>query len=153
YTEQFSANAANLTAAGIFFLFVTAIIVLLTMDRALNQIWRVPRPRTVVQRVFIYWALLTVGPILIGASLSMTSWLVSLAVGLVEQVAWAPAALLRIVPVALTGLACALVYLTIPNRRVLVRDALLGGLLAAVAFEIMKQAFAVYITRFATYGL
>ena len=63
YTRQFADNAARLTAVGVAFLFVTAMIVLNTIDRALNQIWRVPRPRTTVQRVFIYWALLTVGPI------------------------------------------------------------------------------------------
>ena len=77
YTEQFADNAKKLTAVGLVFLFVTAMIMLNTIDRAFNQIWRVPRRRSTVQRAFIYWALLTVGPILIGASLSITSWLVS----------------------------------------------------------------------------
>src|SRR5687768_16835235 len=63
YTEKFTDNAARLTAVGIAFLFATSMIVLQTIDRAFNQIWRVPRPRTTVQRVFIYWAILTVGPV------------------------------------------------------------------------------------------
>ena len=67
YAEQFTENAAKLTAVGLLFLFVTAMIVLMTIDRALNEIWRVARPRPPVQRAFIYWALLTVGPVLIGA--------------------------------------------------------------------------------------
>jgi len=153
YTQQFADNAAKLTAVGLLFLFVTAMIVLHTIDRAFNQIWRVPRPRTTVQRVFIYWALLTVGPILIGASLSLTSWLVSLSLGLVKDVPLAGNVLLKVVPILLTGLACALVYITLPNRRVLVRDALSGGFLAALAFEGMKQGFAFYITHFPTYKL
>lgn len=153
YTEQFTQNAGKLTAVGIVFLFVTSIIVLMTIERALNGIWRVARPRSVVQRVFIYWALLTVGPILVGASLSLTSWLVGLSLGLVEEVPLAAMAVLNIVPVLLTGVACTLLYLTLPNRRVLLRDAALGGFLAAIGFEWMKHGFALYITQFATYQL
>ena len=153
YTEQFAENAARLTAVGVLVLFVTAMIVLQTIDRAFNQIWRVPRPRTTVQRVFIYWALLTVGPVLIGASLSLTSWLVSQSLGLVKDVPLAAEALLKVVPILLTGFAFALLYITMPNRRVLVRDALSGGFLAALAFEGMKHGFALYITHFPTYKL
>ncbi len=92
--------------------------------------------------MFIYWALLTVGPILIGASLSLTSWLVSQSLGLVKDVPIAGVMLLKIVPMLLTGLAFALLYVTMPNRRVLARDALSGGFLAAIAFEGMKLGFA-----------
>jgi membrane protein len=153
YTGQFTKNAARLTLVGIMFLFMTAMMVLFTIDRAFNQIWRVPRRRTNVQRVFIYWALLTVGPVLIGASLSLTSWMVSLSLGLVNEVPYAGRVLLKIVPILLTGFAFALLYITVPNRRVLVRDALSGGFLAALAFEAMKQGFAIYITQFPTYKL
>ncbi len=153
YVEQFADNAARLTAVGIAFLFVTAIIVLLTIDRAFNQIWRVPRPRSTVQRVFIYWALLTVGPLLVGASLSLTSWLVSQSLGLVKDIPLAAEVMLDTVPVLLTGFTFTLAYITIPNRRVLVRDALTGGVLAALAFEGMKHGFAFYIGQFPTYKL
>jgi membrane protein len=153
YTRRFAENAARLTAVGILFLFVVAMIVLQTIDRALNQIWRVPRPRTTVQRIFIYWALLTVGPVLIGASLSLTSWLVSHSLGLVKDVPLAGEALLKVVPILLTGLAFAFLYITLPNRRVLVRDALSGGFLAALAFEGMKHAFAFYLTNFPTHRM
>jgi len=153
YVEQFADNAARLTAVGIAFLFVTAIIVLLTIDRAFNQIWRVPRPRSTVQRVFIYWTLLTVGPLLVGASLSLTSWLVSQSLGLVKDIPLAAEVMLDTVPVLLTGFTFTLAYITIPNRRVLVRDALTGGVLAALAFEGMKHGFAFYIGQFPTYKL
>lgn len=153
YAQQFTKNAARLTAVGLAFLFVTAMIVLLTIDKAFNQIWRVPRPRSLIQRVFIYWALLTVGPVLIGASLSLTSWVVTLSLGLVRDVPYASLVLLKMVPILLTGIAFALLYITLPNRRVLVRDALSGGFLAALAFEGMKRAFAAYVTQFPTYTL
>jgi membrane protein len=151
YAERFTENAARLTAVGMALLFVTAMIVLLTIDRALNQIWRVQRRRPTVQSVFIYWALLTVGPLLIGASLSLTSWLVSQSVGLVKDVPFAGELMLKLFPILLTGIAFTLVYIAIPNRRVLIRDALSGGFLAALAFEGMKYGFAAYVTHFPTY--
>jgi membrane protein len=61
--------------------------------------------------------------------------------------------MLDVIPILLTGFAFTLAYITIPNRRVLVRDALTGGLLAALAFEAMKHGFAFYIARFPTYKL
>lgn len=151
YAQQFADNAAKLTAVGLVFLFVTAMIVLNTIDRAFNQIWRVPHRRSTVQRAFIYWTLLTVGPLLIGASLTLTSWLVSLSLGLVRDVPFAGLILIKMVPILLTGLAFAFVYIALPNRRVLVRDALTGGFLAALAFEGMKHGFAFYVTHFPTH--
>ena len=151
YTEKFADNAARLTAVGLVLLFVTAMIVLQTIDRAFNQIWRVPRPCATAQRIFIYWAILTVGPVLIGASLSLTSWLVSQSLGLVKGLPLAGEALLKVVPIGLTGIAFSLLYFAMPNRRVLVRDALSGGFLAALAFEGMKHGFAFYVAYFPTH--
>jgi membrane protein len=153
YTQQFTANAAKLTAVGIFFLFVTSVMLLLTIDRAFNDIWRVKKPRSIVSRVFVYWTLLTVGPILIGASLSLTSWLVGQAVGLVGGVPGVGVALLSVVPVLLTAIAFSMLYIAMPNRRIQLRDAVIGGLLAAIAFEVMKRGFALYVAKFPTYTL
>ena len=153
YAEQFAENAARLTSFGVAFLFVTAIIVLLTIDRAFNQIWRVPRPRGTVQRILIYWALLTVGPPLVGASLALTSWLLRRSAGLVAGAPMVEEAMLTIAPILLTGLAFAFAYATVPNRRVRVGDALIGGFVAALAFEAMKHGFAFYIAQFPTYRL
>src|SRR6185295_7097575 len=108
YTQQFTENAAKLTAVGLCFLFITSLIVLMTIDRAFNDLWRVPRPRSAVQRVFIYWTLLTLGPALIGGSLSLTSWVVSVSLGLVHDVPQAGKLVLRVVPMLLTGLAFSL---------------------------------------------
>ncbi|MFN7085893.1 MAG: YihY family inner membrane protein [Burkholderiales bacterium] len=153
YAEQFSANAAKLTAVGAVFLVVTAIVLLMTIERAFNQIWRVSRQRPLFQRVLVYWTLLTIGPLLVGASLSLTSWLVSLSLGMVSDIPGAAVAVLRIVPVVLTSVALALLYLALPNRRVVFRDALLGGLMAGFAFEAMKRGFAFYIMQFPSYEL
>jgi membrane protein len=153
YTQQFSTNAAKLTAVGIAFLVVTSVMLLLTIDRAFNDIWRVKRSRPVVQRVLVYWTLITVGPVLIGASLTLTSWLVGQAVGLVGGLPGASVALLSVVPVALTSVALALLYIAMPNRRIATRDAVIGGVIGGVAFELMKRGFALYVSYFPTYTL
>ena len=153
YTQEFSTNAAKLTAVGIGFLVVTSIMLLLTIDRAFNDIWRVKRVRPVVQRVLVYWTLITVGPVLIGASLTLTSWVVGQAVGLVKGLPGAGIVLLSIAPIALTSIALSLLYVAMPNRRIAPRDAVLGGILGGVVFELMKRGFAVYVSYFPTYTL
>jgi membrane protein len=153
HTQEFTRNAARLTAVGIVFLFVTSIMLLLTIDRAFNDIFRVKRARPIVQRVLVYWTLITVGPVLIGASLSLTSWLVGQAVGLVRGLPGAGVMLLSVVPVLLTSIALSLLYVAMPNRRIRVHDAVLGGFLAGVVFEVMKRSFAFYVAQFPTYTL
>jgi membrane protein len=106
-----------------------------------------------MQRVVVYWTLLTVGPVLVGASLTLTSWLVARSVRLVGAGSGAAVVLLTLATMALTAVALALLYLTMPNRRVAARDALAGGLIAGLAFEAMKRGFALYITSFPTYKL
>ncbi|MBI3937207.1 MAG: YihY family inner membrane protein [Betaproteobacteria bacterium] len=153
YTEQFTENAGRLTALGAAFLGLTALLLMLTIDRAFNTIWRVTRPRPMLQRVLIYWTVLTVGPLLIGVSLSLTYWLVGISLGVVRDIPGAGVALLKIMPVVLTSVAFALLYLAVPNRRIALGDALLGGVAAGLAFEAMKRGFAFYVTQFPTYKL
>src|SRR5215471_2866006 len=153
YARELSDNAAGLTAIGLAFLFVTATLLLLNIDRAFNQIWRVQRPPRVARRVLIYGMLLTVAPVLVGLSLSLTSWVVSVSMGLVKDAPYAGFILVRIMPIVLTGFAFAMLYVALPNRGVRGRDALAGGFLAAVAFEATKHGFALYITHFSAYRL
>jgi membrane protein len=153
YTEQFVDNAAKLTVVGLAFLAVTAIMLLVTIDDAFNDIWRVRRPRPLLQRLLIYWALITVGPLLMGASLSLSSWLMSASAGWVKGIPYANVTLIKASAMALTSLALALLYFAMPHRPVRVRDALIGGVLAGVVFELTKQGFGYYITHFPTYKL
>jgi membrane protein len=153
YMQQFADNAARLTALGIILLGITAIMLMLTIDRAFNTIWRVKRPRSLIQRVLIYWSVLTIGPILLGGSLSLTSWLVSQSLGVGKQAPEFVVAVLRLGPLFLTSLAFAFLYRTVPNRQVTVLDALVGGVIAAFAFEAMKIVFGHFISNFGSYKL
>ena len=151
YLAQFAEKAAQLTALGIAFLAVTALLMMLTIDQALNQIFRVVRERSIAQRLLIYWAVLTLGPILVGMSLTMTSYLVSSSLGLAKVVPLVGELLLLLVPILLTSAAITLLYLWVPNRRVHLRHAIAGGLLAGFLFELMKRGFGLYVARFPTY--
>ena len=153
YMQQFAENAARLTALGIVLLGVTAIMLMLTIDRAFNTIWRVKRPRSLIQRVLIYWSVLTIGPMLIGGSLSLTSWLVSQSLGLGKQAPELVVAVLRLGPLVLTSVAFGFLYRTVPNRQVTVLDAVVGGVIAAFAFEAMKTGFGHFVAHFANYKL
>ena len=153
YMQQFADNAGRLTTWGIAILGVSAVLTMLTIDRAFNTIWRVRRPRTLLNRLLIYWAVLTVGPLLIGASLSVTSWLLTLSMGIVRGTEEAELVLLRIVPLILTSAAMAFLYRMVPSRRVDTRDAMAGGALAGLAFEGMKAAFGAYVRNVPTYKL
>ncbi|PTR07953.1 tRNA-processing RNAse BN [Nitrosospira sp. Nsp5] len=151
YMQQFADNAVQLTAIGTAFLGATALALMLTIDKALNAIWRVTRLRPFLHRLLIYWATLTIGPLLIGASLSLTSWLIRISMGLTEDIPGIKVALLQLAPLLLTSIAFSIPYLIVPNRQVAWRHAIAGGVAAAVGFEIMKQGFAFYITHFPTY--
>ena len=153
YVEQFAESAAKLTAVGIVFLALTAMLMMHTIEDAFNTIWRVSKKRTLIQRVLIYWAVLTLAPLLIGGSLSLTSWLAGISAGYANQVPEFDVVILKVVPVLLTTLAFSLLFRVVPNRFVPLRHAFIGGVVAAVAFESMNRAFAYYIAHFPTYKL
>jgi membrane protein len=153
YMEQFAESASRLTAVGIVFLAVTAMLLMLTIDNAFNMIWRVSRPRSLLQRVLVYWAVLTLAPLLVGGSLSLTSWLVGFSAGYAQQIPAVSLDVLKVIPVVMTTAAFTLLFRVVPNRFVPMRHAIIGGLIAAVAFESMNRAFAFYISHFPTYKL
>ena len=145
YLNDFATKAAGLTTYGLLFLVVTALLMILTVDRALNEIWRVRQRRSMMARVLVYWALLTLGPLAIGASLSATSYVLSVSTGESAKAGGLVQLLFDLAPFVLGGLALATLYVIVPNRRVLWRDALVGGFVASALGELLSQGFAVYI--------
>jgi membrane protein len=150
--NSFTQNAARLTAIGLIGFVVTAVMLMLTIDNALNRIFRVQRRRSIVQNIFVYWGVITLGPLLIGASLSSTYFALRRSLGALELEGIGDY-LLGVVPFLLTSGALMLLYGVVPARRVEWRHALLGGLLAGIGFEIAKRGFAIYLSRVPTYTL
>lgn len=150
--DAFMNNTGRLTAIGIVGFMVTAVMLMLTIDNALNRIFRVQRRRSLLQNVFIYWAVLTLGPVLIGVSLSMTTLGLAASLGS-DALDFLAELTLRGLPFVFTCAALALLYGVVPARRIELRHALSGGILAGTAFELAKRAFALYLEQVPTYTL
>lgn len=153
YMQQFTESAMRLTAVGVVLLGVTAMMLMITIGQAFNTIWRVARPRPLLKRLVIYWAVLTLAPLLIGASLSLTSWLVGLSMGYAKHVPIFGVGVLKVLPVLLTTLAFAMLFRLMPNRYVPYPHAWTGAFVAALIFESMNRVFGYYISHFPTYKL
>jgi len=150
--NEFTAKAGQLTAIGLAFLVVTAIMLMLTIDESMNRVFRVQRRRPLAQKLLMYWGVLTLGPVLIGMSLSLTTFLVGASLGLMRMGELAQD-VLRGVPFLFTWAALTLIYLVVPNRRITLWHALVGAFCAGIAFELSKRGFALYLQKFPTYTL
>jgi membrane protein len=153
YLNQFASQAKSLTTVGMIVLFVTSVATMMTVESAFNVIWRVRKARPIAQRILVYWAIITLGPILIGVSLSISSYLFtqsmtfSAAQRITPVIEWA----LTGAALPLTALAFTILYVYLPNCRVEWRDAVIGGVTAAIAFELAKRGFGYYVRRIPTY--
>ncbi|WP_431046026.1 YihY family inner membrane protein [Roseateles sp. L2-2] len=149
---QFAAKANRLGVVGLIVLAVTALSLMLTIDRTLNQIWRVQRPRPIAQRVLVYWAALTLGPLLLGGSLTVTSLLISASQNLVDNMPRGLVVLLNSVDLLVLWAAIAGLFHYVPNTDVRWRHALTGAAFVAVAFHLAKLALAWYVKQVPTYS-
>ncbi len=152
YLTQFAGKASRLGAVGLAVLVVTAIALVLTIDRTLNGIWRVKRPRPLAQRVLIYWAVLTLGPLLLGASLSISSYVVSASRGVVAAMPGAVQVLLDVIEFLLLAAGLAALYRYVPNTPVRRSHAWAGALFAAVGIELARRLLALYIGKVPSYS-
>jgi membrane protein len=152
YIEQFAANAGRLTALGLLFVFVTAFVLMSSIERTFNDIWHVTQARSRIRRLLGYWALLTLGPVLIGLSLSLTSTIVSAPLfGPRSAFGGVRSFVFEALPWAFEIAAFVLLYVVGPNFPVRLRHALVGGVFAALLFEFAKRAFVFYIARYGSY--
>lgn len=149
YVDEFASRTGQLSLFGALLFFGTAFLTLLTVDHTLNRIWRTRRPRMLAQRLMLYWALLTVGPLLIATGLAINLKLSPYVPGvaaIAEQGA-------SVVPWLFTTMLLATLYALVPNERVRVRDALIGAAVASMLLEALKSLLAVYVTQFPGYTI
>ncbi|MDP3135241.1 MAG: YihY family inner membrane protein [Burkholderiaceae bacterium] len=153
YLTQFAGKANKLGTVGFGALLVTAIALILTIDRTLNTIWRVRRPRPLAQRVLIYWAAITLGPLLLGASLALTSYVVSASRGIVGSLPGGLRFVLDLLEYVLLAGGLASLYHYVPNTFVKWSHAWIGGVCAAGGIEIAKKLLTIYIGLVPTYSV
>lgn len=151
---EFSVKASQLTITGIIALIIIALFMMATIDSALNDIWNVLSRRSAISRFLIYWAVLTIGPILVSVSLYSTSYLLALPfAGSVDSTSTITPRLLAFMPFITTTIAFSLMYILVPNCYVNRRYAIIGGLVAALLFEVAKYAFGFYVRAVPTYEI
>lgn len=154
HLKNFSTQASHLTIVGIAMLFVTALMMLVTIEKAFNHIWRVRQERKGIISFLRYWAVLSLGPLLLGLGFAVSSYIASFrffdsAASLVSGAM--PG--LGIIPFVFTALAFMLFYVAVPNCKVPLKAGFAGGLLAALLFEMAKGGFGIFITQFSSYQL
>lgn len=153
YLTQFANQASRLGSVGLVILLGTALALILTIDRTLNGIWRVRRKRRLAQRVLVYWAAITLGPLLLGASITMTSYAVTLSRGLVGGALGGMALLLDALQFVILAGGAAAMYYYVPNTRVKWGHAWAGGLFASFVMELAKRLLVVYLAKVPTYSV
>ncbi len=153
YLTQFAGKASRLGTAGLAALVLTAFALILTIDRTLNSIWRVRRPRPLAQRVLIYWAVMTLGPLLLGASLSISSYVVSASRGLVGAMPGGMRIGLDLFEFLLLSAGLAALYRYVPHTHVRTRHAWAGALFAATGIVLAKKLVTLYFGVVPTYSM
>lgn len=151
YLSSFVDNASKMSAVAISFLFFAALLLISSIDKTFNNIWQVTQKRRVITSFSMYWMILTLGPILVGASIAISSYIVSLVTTGVEDSFGITDKLFRLLPLMSSMAAFILLYMLVPNKPVPFKFAFSGALVAAVLFELAKKIFAEYLTAFPSY--
>ena len=151
--NQFAGKASKLGAAGLAVLLGTALSLIFTIDRTLNSIWRVRTRRPFGQRVLIYWAAITLGPLVLGASLSMTSYAISASKGLVGVLPGGVSFFLDSLQFVLVAGGMAAMFHYVPNTTVRWGHAWMGGFFVSACMEVAKRLLALYLSKVPTYSV
>jgi membrane protein len=149
---MFAAKASRLGTFGLIALGFTAMALMLTIDRTLNAIWRVKKPRPIAQRVLIYWTAVTLGPLFLGASLTFTSYAISASSGMVRQMNGGVSFSLSLVEFFAFAGAISAMYHYVPNTPVAWRHAVMGGLFVAAGMEIARRTLGWYLAHMTSYS-
>ncbi|MBC5766948.1 YihY family inner membrane protein [Ramlibacter albus] len=152
YLTQFSGRASRLGTVGLAILLAAALALVLTIDRTLNKIWRVRRPRPLGQRVMIYWAAVTLGPLVLATSISITSYAITASRGFVGTSLGMLPTLLAMVEFVLLAAGLSALYRFVPNTPVRPTHAITGGVIAAIGVELAKRGLTLYFAKVPTYS-
>lgn len=153
YINGFISQARNLTWIGIVFLVITTFMMLLTIESAFNTIWRVQKTRHGLTRFLVYWALLSLGPLLIGVGFAASTYIMSLSFFSNAESNPLFAYLFRLAPIVATACGFTLFYTVIPNTRVPIRHAIVSALFAAILIEMARSLFGFYVKTFPSYQI
>jgi membrane protein len=153
YLTQFAGKASRLGFVGLAALLGSALALVLTIDRTLNGIWRVRRPRPLAQRVLIYWVAMTLGPLLLAISLTTTSYVLSASRGLVGVMPGSLRVVIDLLGLLMLAATFTGLYRYVPNTPVRAVHAMAGGFFAAIGIDVAKRVLAWYLGNVPTYSM
>ncbi|CAM2990107.1 virulence factor BrkB family protein [Pseudoalteromonas distincta] len=151
HISSFAGNANQMTAVGIGFLAAIALLLIRNVDATLNRIWRIKKKRPMMISFAVYWMVLSLGPMLLGASIGVTSYIVSLVSFADQGIPGFSGFLLKLLPYGISMVGFIMLYTLVPNTRVSFKAAIPGAFFAALLFELTKKGFALYISHFPSY--
>ncbi|WP_462181267.1 virulence factor BrkB family protein [Pseudoalteromonas gelatinilytica] len=151
HISAFAGNANKMTAVGVGFLAAVSLLLIRNVDATLNRIWRIKKKRPMMISFAVYWMVLSLGPVLLGASIGVTSYIVSLVSFADQGIPGFSGFLLKLLPYIISMVGFIMLYTLVPNTRVPFRAAIPGALFAAMLFELTKKGFALYISHFPSY--
>ncbi len=152
YLTQFSRKASRLGSVGLVAVLLSAVALMVTIERTLGQIWRVERQRPLAQRLILYWSAITLGPLLLGASIAITSYVVTASRGVVDVLPGSLRWLLDSFEFMLLVLSISGLYFYVPYAPVRWRHALTAGLMTALGIELGKKVLTGYLAEMPTYS-
>jgi membrane protein len=151
HISAFAGNANKMTAVGVGFLAAVSLLLIRNVDATLNRIWRIKKKRPMMISFAVYWMVLSLGPVLLGASIGVTSYIVSLVSFADQGIPGFSGFLLKLLPYIISMIGFIMLYTLVPNTRVPFKAAIPGALFAAMLFELTKKGFALYISHFPSY--
>lgn len=152
YLADFAQQARNLTFVGVAFLIVTAILMMKSIERAFNNIWSVAEDRKGASSFLLYWSVLTLGPLLMGSGMAVTSFVVSHKLFLsATDTLGITAVFLQFLPLFTSSLAFMMLFHFVPKTHVPLKNAWIGGLFTAACFELAKWIFTQFVSQSPSY--
>jgi membrane protein len=151
YITGFAEQAARLTGISVLMIAVSAALAMSTVERQINAIWRIRTGRSLPRRIVVYALGLTAVPVLIGASISITTWLVMHSLAAVSLRKSLGTQVAETLPFLFAAAGLTVLYKGVPARHVAAVPALIAGALAAAALEVAKHAFGWYLAKVSTY--
>ncbi|MCD6055803.1 MAG: hypothetical protein K0R12_765 [Gammaproteobacteria bacterium] len=152
--QVFAKQTLHLSWIGIIFLIVTAVLMMFTIEKAFNAIWQVRGRSRGVGTFLLYWAVISLAPLLMGVSFALSDYIFSLPMlAAIANKIGLSKLLVSIIPFITASITFAFLYVAIPNIQVKIRHGLIGGIIGAVLFELAKKGFAFYMSNVTTYTL
>lgn len=151
YFVDFLNATAQMTTIGVIGLVITSILMLSTIENSLNFIFKVYKPRNIKTKITLYWTVITLGPLLLGAAFSLRSYLFTLQKFMPEDIVTSPFFLSNLLPTLITMLTLVMVYVLVPNKKVKITNAIIGSLVAVILFWFLRKGFGLIILKSATY--